>query len=1046
MKLDVFIKRPILSAVISVLIVLVGILSLVSLPIERYPDIAPPTIEVSTSFFGANAETSLKSVVTPLEEAINGVEGMLYMNSSASNSGNISISIVFEQGTDPDMAAVNVQNRVQKAMAVLPAEVKQVGVTVEKRQNSMLQIFSITSPDDRFDENFLSNYTAINIKPQLMLINGIGNFQMLSGEYSIRIWLDPASMKQHNLEPSDVTLALSTQNIEAATGSFGENSDESYQYSMKYTGRLKSVEEFEDIIVKTAQDGSILRLGELARVELGSDSYMFKGETNGHPGVMCIAYQAAGSNATQVNNEIDACLKKIQAEAPDGIEVVSLMNTNDFLYSAIDQVISTLRDALLLVILVVLMFLKDFRSTIIPFISIIVSLIGTFAFMMVAGFTINLLTLFALVLVIGTVVDDSIVVVEAVHAQFEEGIKSSFKATKKAIKGIAMPVITSSLVFMAVFIPVSFTGGTSGIFYQQFGLTMAVAVGISALNALTLVPALSAIMLKPLKKAEDGKKLTFQQKYARAFDSFFEKFTNKYRNGLDKAITKKGIVWFFVVLGIVSLVYFMTSMPSGLVPQEDQGVIIVEVNVPPGSSLYTTEKSVRDISLRIKELPGVSDVAATTGYGFLAGANSSAGCIIIKLDPWEERGGETSFLGMYNNITAVTNQFPESSCMVFTTPMIPGYGTSGGIDMYVQDRRGGTIDELYATTQDFIAQLAKEGVIGYMAFDMNFPQWEVSVDVAKCSRAGLTPQSVLATVGAYYGGAYISDINLYSKVYKVMLQGDPDTRRDETSLFKTYVRTASGEMAPLSNFVSLKRIFGPDAIKTFNKFTAINVSVSSTMSDGEALVKIQEVASRYLPEGYSVDFAGMSREQNNQGGLGMILILCSFLIYLILAALYESLVIPLAVLFTVPLGLAGSFGISLLFGLDNNIYLQTGVIMLIGLLSKTAILITEYASEKHAAGLSLKDAAVEAAAVRLRPILMTAATMVIGLLPLITSVGGVGGNGNFSLGLGAIVGMTVGTIGLLYITPSLFTTFQAIQDKMKRKDLEEDDENENENE
>jgi len=1042
MKLDTFIRRPILSGVISAIIVLVGVLSLLSLPIERYPDIAPPTISVSTTFFGANAETSIKSVVTPLEEAINGVENMIYMSSSASNSGSIDISVVFKQGTNPDMAAVNVQNRVQKAMSLLPAEVKQIGVTVEKKQNSMLQIFSVTSPDNKFDQTFLSNYTSINIQPQIMLISGIGKFQMLGSEYSIRIWLDPSAMEQHGLIPSDIAAALSSQNLEAPTGTFGENSDESYQYTMKYTGRLKTVEEFEKIIIRTDPDGSILRLNQIARVELGADMYNFKGETNGHPGVMCIAYQSAGSNATQVNKDIDACLAKMKADAPDGIEIVNLLNTNDFLFAAIGQVVDTLRDAIILVVLVVLMFLKDFRSTVIPFISIVVSLIGTFAFMIIAGFTINLLTLFALVLVIGTVVDDSIVVVEAVHSEFEEGIASPFKATLKAIKGIASPVITSSLVFMAVFIPVSFLGGTSGVFYQQFGLTMAVAVGISAINALTLVPALCAMMLRPLKKPEEGKKLTFKQKYSERFDKVFSSLTAKYQRGLTRSINHKFPIWAIVIIGTVLLVVLMKVMPSGLVPMEDQGIVMVEVNLSPGSSLHATDQVVHNISERVGKVPGVAEVTSTAGYGFIAGMNSSAGVIIAKLDPWDERGGETSFAGIFAALNKMTADFPEANCMVFTTPMIPGYGTSGGIDMYVQDRKGATIDDLYATTQEFIAKLAEKNVNGYMAFNLNFPQWELSVDVAKCSRAGLSPQSVLSAVGSYYGGSYVSDINLYSKVYKVMIQGEPDSRRDEMSLDRTYVRTAGGEMAPLSNFVSIKRVFGPDAIKTFNKFTAINVSVSSTMSDGEALNIIQDCAKKYLPEGYTVDFAGMSREQNSQGGLGGVLLLCSFLIYLILAALYESLVIPIAVLLTVPLGLAGSFGASYLMGLDNNIYLQTGVIMLIGLISKTAILITEYAVDRHRKGLPIKEAAIEAAGARLRPIIMTAATMVIGLFPLITSVGGVGGAGNFSLGLGTIVGMLIGTIGLLFITPTLYTTFQKIQDKMKTNDFDEEDDEE----
>jgi len=1039
MQLETFIKRPVLSGVISVLIVLVGVLGLTSLPIEQYPDIAPPTIGVSTSFFGADAETIIKSVATPLEEAINGVENMLYMKSSASNFGTLDMEIVFKQGTNPDMAAVNVQNRVQKALSLLPAEVKQVGVTVQKQQNSMLQIFAVYSPDDTYDFEFLSNFASINIEPKVMLVSGVGKFQMFGSNYSMRIWLDPSAMRQHGLIPDDVTAVLATQNIEAATGTFGKNSNETYEYTMKYTGRLKGIEEFENIIIRSDGNGNILRLKDVAKVNLGIETYNFTGLVNGHPGVTCVAYQAAGSNATKVNQEIGEVLENVIKEAPSGIKITTLMNTNDFLFASIKQVVSTLRDAIILVILIVLLFLKDFRSTLIPFISIMVSLIGTFAFMMVAGFSINLLTLFALVLVIGTVVDDSIVVVEAVHTKFDSGITSSYKATKAAVKEIAAPVLTSSLVFMAVFIPVSFMGGTSGVFYRQFGLTMAVAVGISAINALTTVPALCSMMLKPIVGPKQGEKMTFKQKYAVWFDKIFERFSGAYAGKLRKSIGRKPFYWLVVVASAFLLVWFMGTMPKGLVPEEDKGLLIVEATLPPGTSLYATTEMANKLSKDIMEIEGIEDVSTTGGYGFIGGANSSSACIILKLSHWSKRGKDSTSEKISQKILEVAAKYKEADCIVFSTPMIPGYGTSNGIDMYVQDRRGGSVSELYEVTKDFISELQKEGIYGYMAFNMDFPQWEVSVDVAKCMRSGLSPKDVLGTLGAYYGGTYASDINLFSKVYKVMLQGNPDCMRDEYSLNNLYVRTAGGEMAPLSSFVSLKRIYGPSLLNNFNKYQAINVSASSLMSQGEAIGKLQECSTRLLPEGYSIDFAGMSREQKNQGSLELILLLCSFIIYLILAALYESLVIPFAVLLAVPLGLAGSFGISLAFGLDNNIYLQTGVIMLIGLLSKTAILITEYAAERHKGGLEIKEAAVNAAGARLRPIMMTAGTMVIGLIPLITSVNGVGGKGNFSLGLGTICGMMIGTVGLLFITPVMYTTFQKIQDKMK-KNVEDDEE------
>jgi len=1040
MKLDNFIKRPILSCVVSVLIVLLGVLGLTSLPIEQYPDIAPPSIAVSTTFFGADAQTIMKSVVTPLQEAINGVEDMIYMKASASNIGSMDMEIVFKQGTNPDMAAVNVQNRVQKALSLLPAEVKQIGVTVEKKQNSMLQVFSLYSPDDTYDEKFIGNYASINVKPQIMLVNGVGKFQSFGTEYSMRVWLNPASLAQHNLNPSEVMAMLASQNMEAATGTLGQDSDETYQYTMKYTGRLKSIEEFQNIIIRSEPNGDVLKLEDIAEIELGIESNFFTNKTNGHPGVTCVVYQAAGSNATKVNKEIEDILKKVQEEAPSGIEVVSLLNTNDFLYASIHQVVDTLRDAILLVILIVLLFLKDFRSTLIPFISIIVSLIGTFAFMLAAGFTINLLTLFALVLVIGTVVDDSIVVVEAVHAKFESGIASPFKATKEAVKEIALPVITSSLVFMAVFIPVSFMGGTSGVFYRQFGLTMAVAVGISALNALTTVPALCALMLRPIQKPVEGQKMTLKQRYARWFDGLFDRFSNSYSKVLGKSLNMKPLLWLFIVGGAFLLVFCMKTMPAGLVPNEDKGLIIVEVNTPPGSSLSATDKVANDLAVDIMKIEGIGNLSVTCGYGFIAGMNPAAACIIIQLKHWDERDSETTMYKLMEKINLVAAKYEQANCLTFTTPMIPGYGNSNGIDMYVQDRRGGTVEELYQVTSDYIAELQKEGLYGFMSFNMDYPQWEVSVDKAKCMRAGLTPKDVLTELGTYYGGSYISDINLYSKVYKVMMQAGADFRRDEYSLNNMYIKTGSGQMAPLSSFVSLKRVYGPDSMISFNKFTAINVSVTSNSGMGAAINQLKDCAKRTLPEGYTIDFAGMAREQDSQGSLGLILMLCVFIIYLLLAALYESLVIPFSVLLSVPLGLAGSYGISLLFGLDNNIYLQTGVIMLIGLLSKTAILITENAADHRREGMDIDDSAITAAGIRLRPIMMTVGAMVIGLLPLILSINGVGGMGNFSLGLGTIFGLIVGTVGLLFITPVMFTTFQRLQEKMKQPNPEEDEE------
>jgi len=1044
MKLTTFIKRPILSGVISVLIVLLGVVGFMSLPVEQYPDIAPPTVEVTAYYYGADAQAIINSVINPIEDQINGVEHMMYMSSKAYNSGQATISVVFRQGTDADIAAVNVQNRVKQAESLLPAEVLQAGIIVEKRQNSMLQVISVCSPDDTYDFDFLCNFAELQIKPDVMRVNGVGKYEMIGNPYSMRIWLDPAKMLQHSINPSEVSAALQAQNLEAATGTLGQDSDESYQYTMKYTGRLKTEEEFENIVIRSNQDGTILRLKDIATIELGIKSYVFNGMTNGHPGVMAIIYQATGSNATQVNNEIDKVLDKVRATAPSGVEIVSIMNTNDFLYASIDQVAGTLRDAIILVILIVLLFLKDWRSTIIPFIAIMVSLIGTFAFMMTVGFSVNMLTLFALVLVIGTVVDDSIVVVEAVHTNFDRGITDPYLATKGAIKEIALPVITSSLVFMAVFLPVSFLGGTSGVFYRQFGLTMAVAVGISALNALTTVPALCSIMLKPIPKPVPGQKMTFQQKYAVWFDGFFEKFSNGYKGFLAKIINKKSIIGIAIAIGAAVLVFCLMRMPAGLVPNEDKAFVIVEISLPAGTSLSATTEVASRMADEIKLMEGVQEVAVSNGYGFVSGQNASASVVLIRLNHWDDRDKETTQEKIQQRImTEVCSKYKEANCVAFSTPMIPGYGTTTDIEMYVQDRTGAGVTELFQVTREFLGHLKERGLFGFTVFNMDYPQWEVKVDAAKCMRSGLTPKDVLSAMGTYYGGSYISNMNLYGKVYWVYLQCPPEDRRDELTLENMYVKTADGKMAPLSSFVSLRKVYGPDAISNFNLLTSIQVNVSSNMSDAEALLAIHEVEKQYLPEGYSLDFGGMAREQDEQGGLGLILGICIFLIFLILAALYESLVIPFAVLLAVPIGLAGSYLASMIAGVDNNIYLQTGVIMLIGLLSKTAILITEYSVQRHEEqGMDITTAALEAAEARLRPIIMTVMTMVIGLFPLVASVNGVGGKGNFSLGLGTIVGMTIGTIGLLFITPAMYTTFQKIQDKMKsnknRKDDDED--------
>ncbi len=1043
MDISGFIKKPVLSIVLSILVSLVGILGYMSLPVEQYPDIAPPTINVYTTYFGANAETIIKAVITPLEESINGVENMIYMSSTAANNGTASIDVVFKQGTDPDVASVLVQNRVSSALAQLPTEVKNVGVTTEKKQNSMLQIINVWSPDDRFNSEWLTNFAIINIKPKLLRITGIGKFDVLSATYSMRIWMDPMKLQQYSLAPQDIISAVASQNFESGTGTIGENSDESYQYTMKYSGRFKTVEEFENIVLRATSDGSVLRLKEVATVSLGIENYNMQGNMDGHPGSMAIVYQAPGSNAQKVNQQIDALLDEVrQNDLPSGVEISQLLNTNEFLDASTNEVYKTLIEAIILVIIIVLVFLQDLRSTFIPFVGILVSLIGTFAFMLVMGFSINLITLFALVLVIGTVVDDSIIVVEAVHAKFDKGIKSPLKATQSALGEITGAVITSSLVFMAVFVPVSFLGGTSGEFYKEFGLSMAFAVGISAFNALTTVPALCAIMLKP--KKTEGSSLT--ARYIRWFDSSFEKMSSKYAGGIRHFLKAPVVSWGIIIGSIFLLGYFMTSMKTGLVPEEDQRILICEVGTAPGSSLNTTADVTRQVYEAIKDFPEVEHISYVTGYGFVSGASSTAAAVIVRLKHWDERDGlEHSQWGVQRKIVMATQGINDALFVFpFGLPMIPGYGTSSAVDLHVMDRMGGSVQDLLNVTKDFVDKLnARPEIAGgaLYTFKLDNPQWQVDVDVPACISAGTDPNTVLQTVAANFGGSYISDINLFNKVYKVMLQAGPEYRTDESALDRMFVKLSNGKMSPLSNFVTLTRVYGSESLRRFNMCNEINVSVNPapTSSSGDVVKAIRECAKEYLPTEYTVDFGGMAREQSDGAGLIGVLLLCMFIIYLILSALYESFIIPFSVLLSVPFGLMMSYLASYLFGMENNIYLQTGVIMLIGLISKTGILITEFAVQKHEQGMDIVSSAIAAAEARLRPILMTVLTMVFGLFPMVAATG-VGANGSRALGLGTVVGMTFGAIGLLLFVPVLYVFFQTLQDKFSAGKHNEDDE------
>ena len=1043
MTLKHFIDRPVLAAVISIVIVLGGIIGVATLPVEQYPDIAPPTVMVRASYPGASAETIQKSVIIPLEEAINGVENMMYIKSEASNAGSGSITVYFKQGTNADMAAVNVQNKVATATGSLPAEVTKIGVTTMKRQSSMLKVFTLSSPDDSYDENFLSNYLNINIKPRIQRIQGVGEFFALGGDYAMRIWMKPDVMAQYKLIPSDITGVLAEQNIESAAGMFGENSDNTFQYTMKYRGRKMTPEEFGEIVIRATSDGQVLRLKDVADIELGQDSYAYHGMVNGHPGVSALVFQTAGTNATQTVEEIDAMLDEIATELPKGVEITHLMSVNDYLYASIHEVIKTLIEAIILVILVVYVFLQDIRSTLIPTISILVSLVGTFAFLSFAGFSINLLTLFALVLAIGTVVDDAIIVVEAVQARFDSGYKSSYLATVDAMGGITSAIITSTLVFMAVFIPVAMMGGTSGVFYTQFGITMAVAVGLSAVNALTLSPALCAMILKPYLDENGEMRDNFAARFRKAFNTAFGALVNKYKHGVMLFIKHKWLMWSTLGLTIAALVLLMNTTKTGLVPDEDQGTIMVNVTTAPGSSLAETHKVMEQVSQRINGIPQIRDYMQVAGYGMIAGQGSSYGMAIIKLKDWDERPNkEDDVNAVIGQIYGRTADIKDAQIFAVAPPMISGYGTSTGFSMHLQDKTGGDLTEFYNIYLQFIGALNQRPEIAraYSTFNINFPQYMVDIDAAKAKRAGVSPTSILSTLAGYYGGQYVSNINRFSKMYYVTLQADPKYRLDTESLNNVYVRSSSGEMAPLGQFVNLTRVYSSEVLNRFNMYSsiAVNGTAADGYSSGDAIRAIQETAAQVLPKGYGYEFDGITREEAQTGSNTVIIFgICILLIYLILSALYESFLIPFAVILSVPCGLMGSFLLAKMMGLENNIYLQTGIIMLIGLLSKTAILITEYAADRRAAGMSLSQAAVSAAKARLRPILMTVLTCVFGMIPLVLSHG-VGANGNSTLGAGVIGGMIVGTLALLFLVPTLFIVFQTLQEKVKPLEFDPD--------
>ena len=1036
MKLDRFINRPVLSTVISIVVVILGILGLVSLPVSQYPDIAPPTIRVTTTYTGANAQTILNSVIAPLEEQINGVENMMYMSSTATNTGEASIEVYFKQGTDPDMAAVNVQNRVAKAQGFLPAEVTQVGVITQKRQSSMLLGFSFYSSDDKYDNEFLENYMNINIIPEIKRIQGVGDAMVMGTDYSMRIWLKPDVMAQYKLMPSDVSVALAEQNIEAAPGQFGERGNQSFQYVMKYKGRLQTQEEFENIVIRATSDGEILRLKDIATVELGRLTYGFQNNVNGHPGVTAIIFQTAGSNATTIIQDIQEYLKKVEPTLPPGVKVVELLNANDFLFASIHEVLKTLLEAFVLVFLVVYIFLQDFRSTLIPAIAIPVALIGTFFGLYLIGFSVNLLTLCAMVLAIAIVVDDAIVVVEGVHAKLDQGYKSARLASIDAMSELGGAIVSITLVMMSVFIPVSFMTGTSGTFYRQFGLTMAIAIGLSAINALTLSPALCAIFLHPHDKNGEKKKTSLIERFHIAFYAAYDVTLKKYERGITFFIRRKFLSFAIVIATIVVMIFLMNITPTGLVPNEDTGTIFAVVDMAPGTAQERTEAVMEQVDSLVAANPAVKSRTQVTGYSFLAGQGNSYGTLIIKLKDWKERGkGEDANTVIGTLYMQAQSLIKDARVLLFAPPMIPGYSVTNGFEFNLQDKTGGDLNTFYEVAQEFLGKLKERPEIAtaQTSFNPTFPQYMIDIDAAKCKQAGISPNDILTTLQGYYGGIYASNFNRFGKLYRVMIQADPRYRINPESLQNVKIRNGN-EMAPISQFMTLTKVYGPDNIKRFNMFTSMSVNGSPAdgYSSGQAIKAIEEVAAQSLPTGYGFEFSGMTREEQSSSGstTAMIFALCFVFVYLLLSAQYESYILPLVVLLSVPSGLMGSFIFAQIMGVENNIYMQIALIMLIGLLAKNAILITEFALDRRKTGMSITEAAVSGASARLRPILMTSLAMVIGLLPLMFAHG-VGANGNSTLGTGAIGGMFIGMICQIFIVPALFVVFEHIQEKVK---------------
>ena len=1061
MKLDKFINRPVLSTVISILMVILGIIGLATLPVTQYPDIAPPTVSVRAAYTGANAQTVLNSVIAPLEDQINGVENMMYIQSSASNNGSADISIYFNQGTDPDMAAVNVQNRVSMAQGLLPAEVTRVGVTTQKRQNSMLLIFSLYDAEDKYNIEFIENYAKINLIPEVQRVKGVGDANVMGQDYSMRIWLKPDVMAQYNLVPSDISGVLAEQNIEAAPGQFGERGNQTFQYTIRYKGRLQQTEEFEDIVIKALPNGEVLRLGDVARIELGRLAYTFNNTVNGHKAVTCIVFQMAGTNATETINNLLDVISKAEESLPAGLKINVAQNANDFLYASIHEVIKTLIEAFILVFIVVYVFLQDMRSTLIPAIAIPVALIATFFVLKLIGFSVNLLTLSAMVLAIAIVVDDAIVVVEGVHAKLDQGYKSSREASIDAMSELGGALVSITLVMMSVFIPVSFMGGTAGTFYRQFGITMAISIAFSALNALTLSPALCAIFLKPHDSEHKPKKMSVIDRFHTSFNAAYDSLLKSYKKRVVFFIHKKWLSLGLVAASIVLLVFFMKITPTGMVPNEDTGTIMGAVTLPPGTSQERAMEVLAKVDSLVAAEPAVESRTIISGYSFIGGQGPSYGSVIIKLKDWEERSMMQNSDIIYATLFMRAQKIiKDAQVLFFAPPMIPGYSVSSDIELNMQDKTGGSLDHFFEVVNNYRAALEARPEINSAktTFNPSFPQYQLDIDAAACKKAGISPSDILSTMQGYFGGLYASNFNRFGKMYRVMIQAEPDATKNMESLNSIKVRSGN-EMAPITQFVSMKKVYGPDIINRFNLYTSMKVMVApvSGYTSGQALQAIAEVAKENLPAGFGYELGGMAREEASTSGstTGIIFVLCFVFVYLLLSAQYESYILPLAVLLSVPFGLMGSFifvngfgalgnipALKMILGtMSNDIYMQIALIMLMGLLAKNAILIVEFALDRRKQGMSISWAAVLGAAARLRPILMTSLAMIVGLLPLMFAFG-VGAHGNRTLGSSAIGGMLIGMILQIFIVPVLFVIFQWLQEKIKPMEWDSLDESE----